>query len=58
MKVSDVVAPRLSFMTPEVARTSVVFPPDRDRGAVNNVEASTLLHPRVLDAERRGWVGY
>lgn len=58
VKVSDAVAPRLSFMTPEVARTSVVFPPDRDRGAVKNVEASTLLRPKVLDAERKGWVGY
>ncbi|MCF2589117.1 polyamine aminopropyltransferase [Brevibacterium sp. UCMA 11752] len=48
----------LKFATPEVLASSTTFPPDRDRASVGDVEASTLLHPRVLDQERGAWVGY
>lgn len=58
VKIPKAVASQLRFMTPEVARASVVFPPDRSRDSVKKVEPSTLLHPRVIDAERRSWVGY
>ena len=48
----------LRFATAEVLAASTTFPPDRDRSSVGKVEASTLLHPRVLDQERGAWVGY
>ena len=48
----------LKFATAEVLAASTTFPPDRDRDSVGKVEASTLLHPRVLDQERGAWVGY
>ena len=48
----------LRFLTPEVARASLVFPPDRDRDSVGAVEPSSLLHPRVIDQQRGAWIGY
>ncbi|MCX0277791.1 hypothetical protein NLM24_45970 [Nocardia zapadnayensis] len=48
----------LRFLTPEVARAALVFPPDRDRASVGTVEPSSLLHPRVIDQQRGAWVGY
>lgn len=48
----------LRFLTPDVARAALVFPPDRDRSSVNPVEPSSLLHPRVIDQQRGAWVGY
>lgn len=59
----DVTMPRgapgdLKFVSAEVLAASTAFPPDRDRQSVGKVEASTLLHPYVLDQERGAWVGY
>ena len=48
----------LRFLTPDVARAALVFPPDRDRSSVGTVEPSSLLHPRVIDQQRGAWVGY
>lgn len=48
-------APPLRFLNPEVLRAAAVFPPDRGRVAV---EASTLLHPRVLEYARQEWRSY
>jgi spermidine synthase len=48
-------APPLRFLTPDVLRAATVFPPDRGRVAV---EASTLLHPRVLEYARQEWRNY
>lgn len=48
-------APPLRFLNPDVLRAATVFPPDRGRVAV---EASTLLHPRVLEYARQEWRNY
>lgn len=48
----------LKFVTPAILSASLAFPPDRDRASVEKVEASTLLHPKVIDQERGAWVGY
>ncbi|GAA4443401.1 polyamine aminopropyltransferase [Phytohabitans houttuyneae] len=48
-------APPLRFLTADVLRAATVFPPDRGRVAV---EASTLLHPRVLEYARQEWRNY
>ncbi|GAA4284599.1 polyamine aminopropyltransferase [Brevibacterium daeguense] len=48
----------LRFATPEVLAAALVFPPDRDRDSVGEVEPSSLLHPRVIDQQRGAWVGY
>jgi len=48
-------APELRFLTPAVLDASRVFAPDR---IPDEVEASTLLDPVILDYQRREWVGY
>ncbi len=48
----------LRYATAEVLAASTTFPPDRDRESVGDPQASTLLHPRVLEQERGAWVGY
>ncbi|WP_309132195.1 polyamine aminopropyltransferase [Brevibacterium sp.] len=48
----------LQYATAEVLAASTTFPPDRDRESVGDPQASTLLHPRVLEQERGAWVGY
>ena len=58
MTVPDDAPDGLKFATAEVLAASTTFPPDRGRSSVGKVEASTLLHPRVLDQERGAWVGY
>lgn len=58
VRVAPAMEGRLRFMSAEVAQASVVFPPDRSRESVGEVHASTLLRPRILDAERKEWVGY
>jgi spermidine synthase len=49
------VADELRFLDQAVLDGATVFP--RDAGPVD-VEVSTLDRPRILDYERRGWVGY
>jgi spermidine synthase len=48
-------APELRFLTPAVLDASRVFAPDR---IPDEVEASTLLDPVILNYQRREWVGY
>jgi spermidine synthase len=48
-------APELRFLTSAVLDASRVFAPDR---IPDDVEASTLLDPVILDYQRREWVGY
>ncbi|HVL03605.1 MAG TPA: hypothetical protein VM386_04125, partial [Acidimicrobiales bacterium] len=47
--------PELRFLTPAVLDASRVFAPDR---IPDDVRASTLLDPVILDYQRREWIGY
>jgi spermidine synthase len=48
-------SPTLRFLTSEVLGAATVFAPDR---IPDEVEASTLLDPVILQYQRREWVGY
>ncbi|HEV2809842.1 MAG TPA: polyamine aminopropyltransferase [Acidimicrobiales bacterium] len=48
-------AAELRFLTPAVLDASQVFPPDR---IPDDVRASTLLDPVILDYQRKEWTGY
>ena len=48
-------APPLRFLDPRTLESAANFPADRSRV---EVEASTLLHPRVLEYARAEWRGY
>lgn len=48
-------APRTRFVSEEVLAAATVFPADRAR---RDVEASTLLDPKILQYSESGWVGY
>lgn len=45
----------LEFLTPAVLEAATVFPPDR---IPEQVQASTLLDPVILEYQRQEWVGY
>jgi len=45
----------LRYLSADVLRAAAVFPPDR---APRDVEPSTLIRPKILDYERRGWKDY
>jgi len=45
----------LEFLTPAVLDAATVFPPDR---IPEQVRASTLLDPVILEYQRREWAGY
>ena len=48
----------LTYATEPVIDAAAVFPPDRARASVGEPQASTLLHPYVIDQHRRAWVAY
>lgn len=48
----------LTYATAPVIDAAAVFPPDRARASVGEPQASTLLHPYVIDQHRRAWVAY
>ncbi|RCW40133.1 spermidine synthase [Halopolyspora algeriensis] len=49
-------APPLRSLDPATLRAAAVFPPDRDR--IPGVEASTLMHPTILEYSRGAWRNY
>lgn len=49
-------APPLRSLNPATLRASTNFPPDRDR--IRGLEASTLMHPTILDYSRGEWQNY